>query len=200
MTYVAEMPDPIPNGEAEAFAECSYGSILGAPHAGEHHAHVLLLTRSSTEDSIDSLPEHMRHAAAVAHALEAVGIYDGNAGATHLTAFYVGALQSEELPPCLVTGLSLARESPRTASVLTRGLRRLGLQEFLVTVPMEQLAAGIEYVLDLVAYVVSRKEQLGDGETVGRSADERIPVVRQKSPFNDSEQVVTLALGVVSDA
>lgn len=198
-TYVADMPGPVPDGEAEGFAECSYGSILGAPHVGEHRFHVLLHSPCSKEDLIDSLPEHLRHTAAVAHALDAIGIYDGNAGATHLADFYIGALQEEPLPSYLITGLSLARESTDRASVLTRGLRRLGLQEFMVTMPIDDLDEGLSYLFDLVGYVVGRKAQFMDGETVGRTAEERIPVVCAPSPFDEKEQVVTLALHTLSD-
>jgi hypothetical protein len=144
---------------------------------------------------IDSLPEHLRHTASVAHALDALGVYDGNAGATHLAPFYIGAIQQESLPPHIVTGLSLAKESEGRVSVLTTGLRRLGLREFLVTVPIREIQPGIDYVLDLVGYVVDRREQIANGETVGRSVEERLLVTHRKSPVSDSEDVVTLDLG-----
>jgi hypothetical protein len=193
-TYVASTRGPVPNGEADGFAEYSYGSILGAPRVEEHGAHVIVITRSSGDSMIDSLQTHLRHTASVAHALDALGIYDGNAGATHIAPFYIGAAQQETLPPHLVTGLSLAKESEICATVLTKGLRRLGLREFLITVPIEEMRSGVEYLLDLVGYVVNRQEQLGDGETVGRSPEERLLVRHQRSPVNPAEEVVTLDL------
>ncbi len=199
-TYVASMPGPVPNGEADGFAAYSYGSILGAPRVEEHGAHVIVITRSPEGSMIDSLPTHLRHTASVAHALDAIGVYDGNAGATHVAPFYIGAVQEDTLPPHLVTGLSLARDSENIVSVLTKGLRRLGLREFLITVPTGELQDGITYILDLVGYVVNRQQQLGDGETVGRSADERLLVRHQRSPVNESEEVVTVDLRSAGEA
>ena len=200
VTYVAVMPAQVPNGEAEEFSRYSYASLLGAEPVQEHDTHAIVITRSTLATPLDSLGQHIRHTAAVAQTLDAVGIYDGNAGATHLTPFYVSCAQSEELPSPLITGLSVGQESPDRLSILTKGLTRLGLREFLITVPAGDAQACLDYLLDLVSYVVGRREQLGDGETVGRTAEESFLVTHRASPTSDSEEVVSIDFAKSGDA
>jgi hypothetical protein len=199
-TVVSAMPGPVPNGEAESRAKNSYASIIGATLVETHSSHVLVMTRSPTGSMIDTLPEHLRLTASVASALDAVGIYDGNAGATHLSPFYIDSLKRELLPPALATGISLARESDDMASILTTGLGRLNLREFLVRAPLSELHSGVDYTLDLVEHVLNRQEDLADGATVGRTELERLPVTHRPSPVDESAEVVFIDLGHLSDA
>lgn len=194
ISLASMMPGPVPHGEAEDFAAYSYGTIIGAPTVGPHLAHVIVVSTAPRLSKIDALSSHLRHTASVADALGAVGVYDGNAGATHLAPLYIDAIRNDELPSVLVTGVSLAKDSDTKVSALTKGLQRLDLCEFLVTIPISSLEADIGYLFDLVEYVVKRRNQLGDGETIGRTQEERIRVKYCPSPVDPTLQVATLDL------
>lgn len=195
-TFVAVMPAPVPNGEADYAARGSLAAFSSnhaplAPHA----AHLLVTTLPADgATSIDSLLRHTRVVAAAATAYGAVAVYEGNARATHPTAFYVDVVTSTDLPLMLWTGIRVASENGRT-SVLTLGAENvLGVPDLWVTARPTAGNDALAFAFDMLGYVVDRGSPLPEGDTVGRSASEKIAVQYVPSPIDPSRRVVRLDL------
>src|SRR5688500_17417255 len=109
-TYVAVMPAPVPNGEAESHYRYSLESLLRAPEIKRHAAHILVITRTESPISVDSLKIHLRNTAAAAKAHQALAVYDGAASATHSADFYLEQVQRDEVPVAVISGISVANE------------------------------------------------------------------------------------------
>ncbi|MBL9110122.1 MAG: DUF4261 domain-containing protein [Myxococcales bacterium] len=195
-TFVALMPAPVPNGEAEHAARGSLAAFSSrtAP-IPPHTAHLLVTTLPPAgAATVDTLLRHTRVVAAAAVAYGAVGIYEGNACATHPTAFYVDVVTSSRRPLMVWTGISVASENGR-ASVLTLGAENvLGIPDLLVTAPPASGNEALAFAFDMLGYVVDRGSPLPEGDTVGRSASEKITVRYVPSPVDETRRVVRLDL------
>jgi hypothetical protein len=195
-TFVALMAAPVPNGEADHAARGSLAafSARSAPIA-PHTAHLLVTTLPPPgAAAVDSLLRHTRIVAAAATAYGATAVYEGNARATHPTAFYVDVATSTARPLMLWTGISVAHENGRV-SVLTLGAENvLGVPDLLVTAPPASGNDALAFAFDMLGYVVDRGSPLPEGDTVGRSASEKITVRYVPSPIDADRSVVRLDL------
>ena len=79
-------------------------------------------------------------------------------------------------------------------SFLTHGLVRYGREEFLVSCPIEGKGA-VGFVLNMARWVLAEPgRQLPNGDTVGRTADERLTITRVPSPTGTGPAVIRLDL------
>jgi hypothetical protein len=89
----------------------------------------------------------------------------------------------------LWTGISIAREPDGRLSMLSLGMRQLDLPDLLLVVAEPSEDTALETFFDLLSYVASRGEPLPEGDTVGRTADEKLPVHYVESPIDSGERV-----------
>jgi len=195
-TFVSLMPAPIPNGEAEAAAQ--YSMAAHSPQFGPlppHNAHLLVTSTCAPDGSSrqDVLLRHSRVVAAAATAYGASAVYEGNARATHPTPFYVDAIATEA-SLVVWTGVSLASDGGRT-SILTLGAQNmLGVPDIMVTCARGGGNDALGFALDMLGYVLHRGAPLPDGDTVGRTAEEKVRVQYVASPVDPARRVVKLDL------
>lgn len=87
------------------------------------------------------------------------------------------------------TGVSIVRDGESRVSLLSLGMKQLNLPDLLLTAPRGNLQSVVATFFDLLAYVAGRGKPLPEGDTVGRSEGERLPVHYVQSPTQPSEQV-----------
>jgi hypothetical protein len=68
-------------------------------------------------------------------------------------------------------------------------MKQLGLPELLLEAPKKSAGQALETFFNLLAYVAERGKALPEGDTVGRTADERLPVHYVPSPADPKEKV-----------
>ena len=186
---VALMPAPVPDGEADDAARFSLSG-----HAGwklpAHRAHLIVrVSGPEGRAPIAVLRDATHVLAAITKASDAVGVYVGAASATHEPSFYVDTARRTQTPVMLWNGFSLAREPDGRLSLLSLGMKSLGLKDLLLTAPPDQGPAALEYFFTLLVYVADRGEDLPDGDTVGRTEQEVLPVRHVPSPLGDGRTV-----------
>ena len=194
-TIIAIMPAPVPNGEADSAAALSLAALSsgGAPSA----AHAAHLTVASLGDdaTVESLLAHTRLVAACVDAYRAVAVYEGNAGATHPARFYVDVVTSVEVPVMVWTGVSVARPSAARIEFLTLGMEtNVGVPDMLLSARTSEGNEPLLYLFDLLTYVLQRGVAIPEGNTVGRTAREKIPVRYVPSPIDPSRKVARVDL------
>jgi hypothetical protein len=196
-TFVALIAAPIPNGEAESAARFSVAAF--SPQSGPpppHAAHLIVTSMGADQGAsrVDTLLRHTRIVAATAVAYGALAVYEGNAQATHPTPFYVDVATSMERPIMLWTGVSLAQQGART-SILTLGAQNmLGVPDMMITVTQGGGNDALLFALDMLGYVMDRGSPLPEGDTVGRTAEEKLRVQYVPSPIDPTRMVVKLDL------
>lgn len=189
--FVALMPVPVPGGEAEQGAKYSVGSLGTGWTLPPHSAHLVVTAQAPSSMSLVARVSRFTSLlAAVAETSGAVGVYWGNARATHSADFFtsVAADQGITARIMLWTGLSVAHESDGRSSLLSLGMQQLDLPDLLL-VSSSPSNEALETFFDLLAYVASRGEPIPEGETVGRTADEKAPVHYVRSPVDAGKKV-----------
>lgn len=190
--FVALIPSAVPNREADEGARFSIGSFGTGWTLPPHCAHLIVTLASlPATPPAHGLSLFTSLLAAVAQASGAVGIYWGNAGATHGTEFFTTIAAEQGVTPRIMvwTGVSVARDPEGGLSLLSTGMRQLNLPDLLLTSRANEPSAVLETFFDLLSYVASRGEPIPDGDTVGRTADERFQVQYVASPVNPAERV-----------
>ncbi|MGD0052927.1 MAG: DUF4261 domain-containing protein [Vulcanimicrobiaceae bacterium] len=190
---VALAPIPIPNGEAEDNVDRSVSAFFREHWTlPPYHAHLVVTQKGKVKRSrYDQLTAFTRVVAAIAEANDAVGVYWGGGHATHDPKFFVEmADPSQESTglPMLWNGIEITHEGDRV-SLLTLGMQQLNLPNIHLTAPRAQGNDAVADLFDCASYLIQRGSALPAGDTVGRTAGERIPVRYEPSPAGDGRQV-----------
>jgi Domain of unknown function (DUF4261) len=190
--FVALMPVPVPKGEADDAVRFSVSAIGTGWKLPAHKAHLIVSVQSTDSSSlVESISCFTSFLAAIAKATSAVGIYWGEAGATHDPEFFISTAREPGLVPriTLWTGVSVALEPDGRMSLLSLGMKQLKLPDLLLVVPKAAGNDALAMMFDLLGYVASLGKPLPDGDTVGRTADERLPVSYVPSPLDSTKKV-----------
>jgi hypothetical protein len=191
MAMVGLMPTPVPKGEADRAARYSVSALSGEPTLPPHEAHLIVIQNDTDVATVDALSRFTTMLAALVEASGAVGVYWGNAGATHDAKFFVALARDEALVARLMlwTGVSVARADGRV-SLLSLGMEQLGLPDLLLSAkPTLPLPEALDFFLNMLAMVVERGTPLPEGDTVGRNENERLPVRYVPSPADAGKTV-----------
>jgi len=183
------LPSPIPKGEADDAVRYSMSALDGKWKLPPHKAH-LVVTLHVPGDATARLSLFTSVLAAVAEASGAVGIYWGAAGATHEAKFFREVAKSRTALARLMlwTGISTAREGQRL-SLLSLGMKQFDLPDLLLVVPPAKSDDAIPFMLDLLGMIVESGKPLPEGDTVGRSATEKLKVHYVPSPVDPKDKV-----------
>lgn len=191
-SFVALMPAAVPKGEADEAARFSVSSFRNQWKLPSHCAHLLVTLHASADTPrLVQLSRFTSLLAAVTKCSPAIGVYWGNAGATHDSEFFVSIASDQGVTPRMMlwSGMSIAREKNGRLSLLSLGMKQLNLPDLLLISGDSGANAALEMMFDLLAYVAQRGEALPDGHTVGRSADERLRVRYVPSPLDPAKKV-----------
>jgi hypothetical protein len=190
-TFVAFVPAPVPDGEAEQFVPYSISAVGSGWQLPEYPAHAMV-TLMGDEDTvtIESLDLFTKVVAAVVESSTAVGVYWGATGATHNAEFVLDVANAEGLLPVMLwNGISIADGGPGRLSMLSLGMEQLGLPNLMLTTPSERGNAAIEMMLDLLNFLIERGEPIPEGDTIGFTAEQRLPIRYETSPIDPEKQV-----------
>jgi hypothetical protein len=188
--FVALMPAPVPDHEADDAVHYSVSALGGRWKLGAHKAHLVVTARGGKR-SAETLSAFTSLVAAVAHASSAVGIYCGNAGATHDPKFFEEIAREKDTASRLVlwNGVSIARAPDGRLSVMSLGMGQLDLPDLLLIVPSAKSDEALGMAFDLLGYVVRAGKAVPEGDTVGRNASEHLPVHYVASPVDAKVKV-----------
>jgi Domain of unknown function (DUF4261) len=193
VAMVALMPGPVPDEEADQASRFSVSALGTGWKLPQHKAHLVVMLQApdSTPPSRDVLSAFTSFVAAVTKASGSVGVYWGEAGATHDPKFFVGISQEREIGPRMMlwTGLSMGSEPGGRISLLSLGMKQLGLPDLMLVARQSEGNGALGTFFDLLGYLAQIGRPLSEGETVGRTDVERLPVSYVPSPINAAVKV-----------
>jgi hypothetical protein len=134
--------------------------------------------------------------AAVVRASPSIAAMLGHGVVFHKAAFFADVVASAEgeLPTLVCVDVTMASEPDDRMSFLTHGMARYGREEFFVTASQHGKGA-LDFLLGLVRWLLADPDKhLPTGETVGRSAEERVLIQRVPSPMGEGPEVIRLDL------
>jgi hypothetical protein len=193
--HVMLVDHAVPDGEAERNATRSLAFVGQDPSIPPHEAHLVLPWNPNEELTVvEGLRAQARVTAAAALATGATAVYLGAAGATHPADWYIEVVRQVDDPTMLWIGVSHAvTEEPRH-SFLSFGMHQFGQPDLLLTAGIEDGSDAIEYFYDLLAYCSASGKAIAEGETVGRTEDERIVVRYEPNPVDEDRVVFCVDL------
>lgn len=195
--FVALIAAPVPKGEADEGAKFSLGSIGTGWTLRPHCAHLIVTSTGALPLArIEELSRFTSFLAAVARASKSIGIYWGSAGATHGTEFFTSVATEQDVLPRMMlwTGVSIARDGDNRLSLLSLGMRQLDLPDLLLTAPASSWSDALDTFFDFLSYLATRGDAIPEGDTVGRSGDERLEVRYVASPVDPAKKVWSVDL------
>lgn len=190
--FLAHMPAPIPNGEAEANFQFSISSFSEGSELKSHVSHVMVTLMISKEASpLDAMMAFTSLLAAVTETTESVGVYWGNAVATHTKDFFLSASADHDINPRILlwNGISRSGESGGKMSFLSYGMSQLALPDLYLVCDSNAAGDYLGRFFDLLSYIAGRGKSIPAGDTIGATNEERILVEYVKSPADHNKIV-----------
>jgi hypothetical protein len=194
--FVALMPAAVPRGEADDAVRYSASALGTGWKLPAHNAHLLVtLLDHDTPSAIERLSRFTSVVAAVTEVSGAVGVYWGAAGATHDPKFVTSAAGGDDTSRMMLwAGVNIARDGKGRLSLLSQGMKQLNLPDLLLLAPESAGNAALGALFDFLVYAATRSQPLPEGDTIGRTADERLPVHYLPSPIDSNVKVWSVEL------
>lgn len=196
--YLMTVPIGLPRADFEAACARSWHWPGASAALAEHHAHAIVTVTSKKGTSrLEQALRLSRVVAAVAASENAAAVYWGAAGVVHEPADFideVASVSSEYVPVMLWVSLEPFVHKGRK-HMATRGLEALGHAEVEAELEGPRADRLLEFLPDLIAFVVTSGEKLEDGHTIGGSAEEKFRVRVKKSLRGDAKVLFVAAGG-----
>ena len=178
-------PFPVPRGEAEQCAKHNYLWPEAAQAAGRHRAQLLVSVLGRGADPREAGVLQVKLTCAACHQAGVLGVYAN--GTVYQPEFYQEAAQAAEegaLPLLNLVWFGLYR-TEEGMGAYTEGMRSFGKDE------IEVLGAGAQpgdlrgFLIDIALYVLEENITLQDGDTIGFSEGQYLPITRSAGVWAD---------------
>lgn len=173
---------PVPNGEAEYWAQGNYMWKDGAEIVKGHQAQLIVCILGDCPDIKDKGKLFVRLAASALKQKNALAFY--NEGAVFPPDMYhafAEPLKDGGLPLLNWVWFGIFGDE-KQIGCYTYGMRRFGKEEMEVYVPHGSVDLNDirGFLLNIVSYVLESDVILKDGETIGFSAEQKLPITLSK--------------------
>jgi len=187
---------PFPDRETVAYGPTS--PQYEATVATRSHAIVTAMSDSLPAEALELRLLAMLAAVIDASGPDAVGAMTPNAVVMHLAGFLSDmaklAYEQGSVPAEIAVDVTIAPEPDDRMSFLTHGLSARGREEFCITCPTRGKGA-LEFVFMMVGWMLRDPgKTLPTGDTLGRTATEKLCVQRVPNPAHPEQQAIRLDL------
>lgn len=191
--FLAHIPAPIPNGEAEQNADGNFLWPNGRDEAAGHRSHVIVTNFGTEEQTpVQSALAVTRLALVALKLFDGIGIYWGNACVCNSRRAFEGfcdSISEEHVPVSVWLRFQLVRASEDEIGLYTLGMDQFGLMNIEVERSKMEPMDLFEFVSNLAHYLIQQGPIIADGNTVGGSEEERI-LVRHRPSMIDKKRKV----------
>jgi len=191
--FLAHMPAPIPEQEAEENADGNFLWPNGREEVARHQSHVIVTNIGGAEQTaIDSALTVSRLALVALQIFDGMGVYWGNAcvcNSRQVFESFCEDTSEEQVPIPVWLRFQLVRAAENEVGIYTLGMRQFGLME----IEIDRCSMGpgeiFDFVSNLAHYLIQSGPVIADGNTVGGSEDERILVRHRPSMIEEGRKV-----------
>lgn len=174
---IGMVPSPVPNGEAEYWARGNYMWKEAVEETAAHKAHLLICILGEG-DLIEKGKIYVKTSCAVLKQKAAVAFYhEGAVFSPKMYLDFSAMMHNGGLPVLNWVWFGIYGNDKQTG-VYTYGMRRFGKEEIEVYVDAKNadLNEIRSFVLSIATYVLDGDVTLRDGETIGFTAEQRLPI------------------------
>lgn len=177
---VSLMPGPIPDGEAEAAAASNYMWRDGVEQVKKQEAHLLVAVLGRKTPPIEGGELLVKLTACACQQAGAIGVYANDT--VYPVDYYLhfaGMLKEDLFPIFNLVWIGIYKDK-KGFCAYTNGLSNFGYDE------IEVLNSGAEpgelhdFLVDISNYVITENVVLQDGETIGFSDEEKLPITKSR--------------------
>ncbi|WP_410771288.1 DUF4261 domain-containing protein [Fontibacillus sp. BL9] len=181
---------PVPDGEAEHYAQGNYLWPGGADVVKTHVAQIILAVFTRSGSPLDSGKMYVKLAASCLKLPNAVGLYSsGTVFEPEMFLQMSDIMKSDDEFPLLnLVHFGLVRgESGMNG--YTYGLKPFGKDEIEILDSQADPADLREFLMDISSYVVEQNVTLRNGETIGFTAEQKLPITRSEGVYVNGESL-----------
>lgn len=191
--FLAHVPAPIPNGEAEHNAAGNFLWKNGQAEAARHRSHVIVANSGGGQPTpVQSALIVTRLALVALQIFDGLGVYWGNASVSNSRAAFedfCADISEEHLPLPVWLRYQLVRSQAGGIGLYTLGMAQFDLMEIEVDHCRRDVQQLFEFVSNIAHYLIQNGPVIRDGNTVGGSPEERIVVRHLGSMIEQDRQV-----------
>jgi len=191
---VSLIPAPIPEEEVVHYARANYMWKDAVDVVKTHKAHIVVAILDDGTDLCQKGKMFTKVISSCLNQPNAIGVYSD--GAVYEKSFFREAAamaKNDGLPILNLVWFGIYRDE-KQAGIYTYGLRKFGKEEIEVYVTPDNsdfssvdLNGIRNFVLDIVSYVLNNNVVLRDGETIGFSAEQKLPITMSKGLALDGD-------------
>ncbi|AWB42979.1 hypothetical protein DCC85_01190 [Paenibacillus sp. CAA11] len=190
MVALSFVKAPVPDGEAEYFAQGNYLWKEAAEVTRTHVAQIILAVFTRSGSPLESGKLYTKVAASCLKLPNAIGIYtSGTVFQPELYIEFANMMKSDEVVPLLNLvhfGLVATEEG---VSGYTYGLSTFGKDEIEILNSQASPNELRDFLITISAYVVEEDVTLRDGETIGFTADQKLPIARSEGVYVQGDTI-----------
>lgn len=190
MLAVSFVDAPVPDGEAEHNAQANYLWPEAAEVVKTHVAQIILAVFTRSGSPLDAGRLYTKLAASCLKLPNAIGIYmSGTVFQPQLFLELAEIMKPDDSFPLLnLVHFGLIR-SENGISGYTIGLKSFGKDEIEVLDSQAAPAELRDFLIDISGYIVEQNITLRDGETIGFSAEQKLPITRSEGVYVEGESL-----------
>ncbi len=168
---------PVPAREAEHFAMANYMWKDAVSETEKHKAH-LIITVLGDGTPMEKAQLYTKVASSALKQDTVLGFYSN--GAVYEPRMFrdcAEMMRNHDIPIMNIVWFGLYNDGKR-AGLYTYGMRQFGKEEIEVYVPVKRADLNTirEFIMGVAVYVLSEDVTLRDGETIGFSAEQKLPI------------------------
>lgn len=190
MLAVSFVDAPVPDGEAEYFAQANYLWKDAVEVTKTHVAQIILAVFTRSGSPLDSAKLYTKLAASCLKLPNAVGIYtSGTVFQPELYLEFANLMKSDDMLPLLnLVHFGLIR-TENGMGAYTYGLRAFGKDEIEILDSQASPSELRDFLIEISGYILEQDVTLRDGETIGFSAEQRLPITRSAGVYVNGDSL-----------
>lgn len=186
---VSLMEAPVPYGEAEAGAERNFMWRDGAKQVRKHKAHLLVAVMGGEGDPRDAGETMVKVVVSCLKLFGGIGVYTGDVVLSREYYLDFAEMMDDGLFPLHnLVWIGMFGDETGTSGY-TNGMINLGYNEIEVVKSREKPMKIHEFIASVAAYVITEDVVFNDGETIGFSEEQKLPITVGPGIAVDGESV-----------
>lgn len=188
MVALSFIPAPVPNGEAEANAKNNIFWEDGVKKTSEHQAQMIVAVTGG-RDAVKSSKLFVKVASSILKLENTIGIYKyPTVIPSDMYIEVAEELKEDSFPVLDVVYIGMYR-SDNGICGYTEGLKYFGKKEIEVIDTDVEVFELYEFLIDIANYVITCDVKLNDGETIGFSAEQKLPITVTKGVVFEEDTI-----------
>ena len=179
MVTLSFIPAPVPNGEAEANAKNNIFWEDGVKLTSEHKSHMIVAVMGG-KDPVKSAKLFVKVSSSILKLENTIGIYKNpTVIPSDMYIEVAQELKEDSFPLLDIIYIGMYR-SDNGICGYTEGLKFFGKKEIEIIDTDVEVFELYEFLIDIANYVITCDVKLNDGETIGFSAEQKLPITISK--------------------